>query len=121
MNRKSLFAMLVAFSFLLAGCAGNGGGASAPPSEFSTGTPAHAQEPSGPVAEEEVAIAPSEPGEPPEIMEVPGEEVPEIPEPSTEPEPQETASPEAEELAQLFDIEINEPPEDFEYGSAPGE
>ncbi len=36
-------------------------------------------------------------------------------------EPAEAPDEEKEKLANLFDIEIDEPPEDFEYSKAPGE
>lgn len=58
----------------------------------------------------------------------PAEELPaEEPEPEEEAEGEDEAEGEEEEggesdeLAELFDIEINEPPEDFDYGKAPGE
>jgi len=55
---------------------------------------------------------------------VPAEEVSA---PETEPEappaeqPAEEPDEDKEKLANLFDIEIDEPPEDFEYSKAPGE
>ena len=121
MNVKILLLVLVAFSVLLAGCAGKKDTMPSPPMEVTTGESAEVPPSSAPVAEEEVAIAPSTPDEPPIVEEVPGEEVPEIEAPPLEPEPEETTSIEGDELANLFDIEINEPPEDFEYGNAPGE
>ena len=78
MNFRILLAVLLAFSFLLAGCGGK-----------------------------KADAGPAEPMEG-----IPDEE----PEPDMEEENEE-----AEELAGLFDIEINEPPEDFDYGKAPGE
>ena len=51
------------------------------------------------------------------VTEVSAEE-PELP--SAE-EPGEAPDEETEKLANLFDIEIDEPPEDFEYSKAPGE
>lgn len=78
MNYKILLLVLVAFSFLLAGCGGKKADDSPPISEVSAETP--------PI--EEPADAPDE---------------------------------EKEKLANLFDIEIDEPPEDFEYSKAPGE
>ena len=113
---KLLLLSLVVFSFLLAGCGGKKDTGAAPPMEIAPGEAAQTPPSSAPVADEEVVIAPSTPSEPPII-----EEVPEIPAPPTPPEPQEANSADADELANLFDIELNEPPEDFEYGDAPGE
>jgi len=127
MNKKILLVSLVVFSFLLAGCGGQADTAPSTPTEPSVAapTPTPTPEPTAPtppVAEEEVAVAPEEQGEPPVVETIPGEEVPEVESPPLEPEPEEVAAPAADnELAHLFDIEINEPPEDFEYGSAPGE
>ena len=121
MNMKLLLLSLVVFSFLLAGCGGKKDTGAAPLMEIAPGEAAQTPPSSAPVADEEVVIAPSTPSEPPIIEEVPGEEVPEIPAPPAPPEPQEANSADADELANLFDIELNEPPEDFEYGDAPGE
>ena len=95
MNYKILLLALVAFSFLLAGCGGKKAG-EAPAAEISVEQPAEAP------SEEEAT--------PTDIEDVENEE--EI----------EGAPPEeAEKLANLFDIEINEPPEDYTYDKAPGE
>ncbi len=95
MNYRMLLLALVAFSFLLAGCGGNKGGPveQVPAEEL----------------EEDAGSAAEGAGEPVE------EESP--PEEDTEDEPPE----DSEELANLFDIEIEEPPGDFKYGAAPGE
>ena len=49
--------------------------------------------------------------------------VEEVSAPEAEPSAPEPEAPdgEKEKLANLFDIEIDEPPEDFEYSKAPGE
>ena len=84
MNFRLLLVVLLAFSFLLAGCGGKTADAS--PAQPMEGVPDEEPEP------EEEGGGGAEGGEE-----------------------------EAEELAGLFDIEINEPPEDFDYGKAPGE
>ena len=113
-----LLVSLVVFSFLLAGCGGQKDTIPSAPIEPSVAAPT----PTPPVAEEEVAVAPTEQGEPPIVEKIPGEEVPEVEVPPLEPEPQEVVTPSGDdELAHLFDIEINEPPEEFDYGTAPGE
>ena len=118
MNMKILLVSLVVFSFLLAGC---GGQADTTPST-STEPSVAAPTPTPPVAEEEVVVAPEEEGQAPVVEKIPGEEVPEVEVPPLEAEPQEVVTPAGDdELAHLFDIELTEPPEEFEYGNAPGE
>lgn len=125
MNMKILLVSLVVFSFLLAGCGGQKETApsAAPyePSAQAPTTPAAPSSPATPVAEEEVVVAPNEQGEAPVVEKIPGQEVPEVEVPPLEPEPQEVAPSGDQELAHLFDIEINEPPGEFDYGTAPGE
>ncbi|MFP3949640.1 MAG: hypothetical protein ACLFUZ_00910 [Candidatus Micrarchaeia archaeon] len=94
MNYRMLLLALVAFSFLLAGCGGKKGG---PVEEV----PAEG-------IEEDAGSAMEGSGEP--VEESPPEE-------DTEDEPPK----DSEELANLFDIEIEEPPGDFRYEAAPGE
>lgn len=124
---KILLVSLVVFSFLLAGCGGQKDTTPSAPTEPSAAAPTQPQTqeptaPTSPVAEEEVAVAPEEQGKPPVVETIPGEEVPEVEAPPLEPEPEEVAAPAADdELAHLFDIELTEPLEEFEYGNAPGE
>ncbi|MBD3397744.1 hypothetical protein GF412_01285 [Candidatus Micrarchaeota archaeon] len=95
MNYKLLLLALVAFSFLLAGCGGKKAGEAQPQApEEQAGEPAEEQQDDS--GDEEEAESP------------PTDEAMEEDE-------------EAEELANLFDIEINEPPGDFTYDKAPGE
>ncbi|MBD3389644.1 hypothetical protein GF415_01675 [Candidatus Micrarchaeota archaeon] len=94
MNYRMLLLALVAFSFLLAGCGGKKAGPveQAPAEELEEETGADSEE-----SEEQVEQA------------------------SPEEDTGDTPSEESEELANLFDIEIEEPPEDFKYEPAPGE
>ncbi len=95
MNYKILLLALVAFSFLLAGCGGKKADET-PAAEVSAGQPAEAPEEGGatPGQVEDVEKEEEVEGAPPE---------------------------EAEKLANIFDIEIDEPPEDYTYDKAPGE
>jgi hypothetical protein len=94
MNYKILLLALVAFSFLLAGCGGKKAGETAP-------VQAPAEETGGSEGEETT---------PEDVEDV-----------ETEEEIEGAPPEEAEKLADLFDIEINEPPEDYTYDKAPGE
>ena len=122
MNTKIFLAAFAAFAFLLAGCPGEAGEAPAFPHPEISAPGAEIPAEEAPLVEAPAeAEAPAE-GEAPAEDEASTEEVP-LEETPGEPveEADEGSEPTAEELASLFDIEISEAPEDFEYGKAPGE
>ena len=120
MNMKILLLSLLAFSFLLAGCGGKKNAETTAPLEVDMEESSQTASPSEPNTQEEVEVQSPSPTEQ-STEEVPRGEVSTTQESPTEPGSQETTSSDGEELAQLFDIEINEPPNDFEYESALGE